>query len=148
MTLSQAGRQLPYAGGEAGLCRHCLHPIQPCKHPIPCPGGFEHSITLLHHCDDGEAETEAQPARAMPDLTVVNDADARHILACDRYDDATRALDAARQAVTVACAAFTAAEEEWSQVGADMDAAARALSATREAAGVKRTAVGYCLVTP
>jgi len=52
----------PYAGGEAGLCKHCRKPVQRCKHALPCPGGFEHEIDLLHHCHGGNADTVAAPA--------------------------------------------------------------------------------------
>jgi hypothetical protein len=73
----------------------------------------------------------------------VEDAHALHETACDVYDIAVRNLDAARQAVTDAAKALTLADEEWSQAGADMDAAARSLAAARKSAGVVLGADGY-----
>lgn len=66
-----------------------------------------------------------------------------HGTACDTYDTATRELEAARNALTEAAWAVTEAEEAWSKAGAEMDVAARTVSAAREAAGVKLTASGY-----
>jgi hypothetical protein len=83
----------------------------------------------------------ADPGRPYRDR--LEDLDALHATACDVYDNATRDLESARQALTEAARRLTGAEDAWSDAGQAMDEAARTLSSAREAAGVVLTASGY-----
>jgi hypothetical protein len=98
-----------------------------------------HSITSNTSERDRLATVLALPSM----LQRVDDLDALHDQTCDNYDVATRDLDAAREEFARAKGALRIAESIWSDAGAEMNAAAVALSQACRAAGVVRTAEGY-----